>query len=453
MKELSFEKMEEVNGGSYCQLIFHWMSGTIAALILLVFFSNFSYCQNLKFVGSIYDRVNKQPVEYANISVYNMPIGTITNTYGDFVLNLGDSLAKGRLDISSIGYKSCSLPIDSIIGKDTLVISLIPIDYQLDEIVVIPGENDVHTILKNVISKIDDNYTSKKYFMEAFFRHRVYNRRDNEKTVRLTEAAISIHQNHSSTDNKRIQINEIRNSNNYADQNTSVGQKLFYKALGGDQNPIFKTLIVEKVAQKKLLRRLTKNEHFSVSLNGISSFDDELVYIIDFKEESWEFLFKKYNTTHTYQKRRYYVNSKDFAILKAELIWISQNPANKPFVKDDSIMAHQIIQYRKFDNKYYPAYVYLFGGIPDMVSKNDENHVYQHEAELMVNEIATRRKDYERIKNGNLIRHNKVLWDMDYEYSPSFWENYNVLLDYPLNQQYKKDLEFEKSLEKQFKKK
>ena len=27
MKELSFEKMEEVNGGSYCQLICHWMSG------------------------------------------------------------------------------------------------------------------------------------------------------------------------------------------------------------------------------------------------------------------------------------------------------------------------------------------------------------------------------------------------------------------------------------------
>ena len=50
------------------------------------------------------------------------------------------------------------------------------------------------------------------------------------------------------------------------------------------------------------------------------------------------------------------------------------------------------------------------------------------------------------------MKKNTTLWDMDYEYHPAFWENYNLLLDHPLNTKYKKDLEFEKPLEEQFKK-
>ena len=94
----------------------------IALLLFLVLHANRSYSQWLKFVGSVIDIENNQPVPYANISVFNMPVGTCTNSYGYFMLNLPDSLAKGRLDISCIGYKSRSFPIDSLVGKDTLLL-------------------------------------------------------------------------------------------------------------------------------------------------------------------------------------------------------------------------------------------------------------------------------------------------------------------------------------------
>lgn len=424
----------------------------IVAVLFFIFFTNSVFCQNIKIIGSLYNSENNNTIPYANISVYNMPVGTCTNSYGDFVLNLPDSLAKGRLDISCIGYKSRSMPIDSLIGTDTLFISLIPIEYQLEDIVVTPGDNDVHTLLKRVVSKIDNNYTRKKYFLEAFFRHRVFNHKDNDNTVRLTEAAISIHKNHTSKENKKVQINEIRNSNNYAELSTSVGRKLLYNALGGNQNPIVRSMRVERLAQKKFLRKLIKNEHYSVSLNGVSFFDNALVYVIEFKQESWEFLFKKYYTTHTYRKYRYYVSEKDFAILKAEDITISYNPQMIGVI-NDSVASHDFIQYKRFDDKYYPAYVYFYGMIPDMVSKIDDKNFYGHEAELMVNDIATRRKDYDRIKTRNLMSKSKTLWDLEYVYNPTFWENYNLLLDHPLNLQYKTDLEFEKRLEEQFKKK
>ncbi|MBL7965619.1 MAG: carboxypeptidase-like regulatory domain-containing protein [Prolixibacteraceae bacterium] len=424
----------------------------VSILFLIILYAQSSFAQNPKISGSVYDSETNQPVEYASISVRNMPIGTITNAYGDFILNMPDSMAKGRLEISSIGYKSCTFPIDSVIRIEKIVIKLSPIDYILEEVVVVPGINDVQTILKNVVSKMNNNYSGKKYFLEAFFRHRVFNQKKSDQTVRLTEAAISIHQDHTSEDSKRVKINEIRNSENYADMNTSLGQKLFYKVLGGDQNPIYSLLMVERLTQKQYLKKLIDSEHYTPSLTGVDSFDGELVYIMDFKQTSWKFMHKKYYNSHTYKLKRYYINSKDFAILKAENISVSHNSEYKPFLRNDSIQSHWFIQYRKFDDKYYPSYVYLLGGIPDMVSKFDEEHFYNHEAEMMVNEIAVRRKDYDRIKSRNLTKKDKTLWDMDYEYNPTFWKNYNILLDYPLNQQFKKDLEFEKPLEEQFKK-
>jgi hypothetical protein len=160
----------------------------IVAVLILVLLSHPSSAQWLKLVGSIYDSQNNQPV--------------------------------GRLDISCIGYKSRSYSIESLIGKGTLHFSLEPRDYQLADIVVTPGDNDAYSIIKKVISRIDNNYSGKKYFLEAFFRHRVYNVKENNRTVRLTEAAVSVHQDHTSAENKRVQINEIRNSKNYAELNT-----------------------------------------------------------------------------------------------------------------------------------------------------------------------------------------------------------------------------------------
>ena len=299
---------------------------TIAFIVLLLF-SNCTSAQWLNFAGSVYDAKSNAPIPYANISVFNQPIGTCSNINGDFVLNLRDSMRIERLEISCIGYKSRSLQIDSLASFDTFLITLDPVDYQLEDIVVVPGKNDATTILKNVISRIDNNYPRKKYFLEAFFRHRVYNLMEKDKTVRLTEAAISIHQNYYSKENKKVQVNEIRNSENYVEQSTSVGMKLFHKMMGGNQNPIYKTLSAESFVQKDGLKDLAKNENYSLTLSDVSFYGENLVYILEFKQESYEFLFKKYPTIHTFSKFRYYVNAKDYAILKAEFTKINHNPA------------------------------------------------------------------------------------------------------------------------------
>lgn len=223
--------------------------------------------------------------------------------------------------------------------------------------------------------------------------------------------------------------------------------------LGGAQNPIHSALTVEGYTQKKFLKKLVKSQLYSVTLNGISFYDSALVFVIDFKQEYYKFLLKKYKTTHTFFNLRYYINANDYAILKAEFVYSTRNPKlPSGMLKNDSIATQKIIQYRKFDNKYYPSYIYYYGTIDDMNDKYDEDHFYNHDVEIMINEIATRRKDYERIKNRNLIKNNEAVWDLEYDYHPDFWEDYNLLLSNPLKLRYKEDLEFEQSLEEQFRK-
>ena len=426
-------------------------SRKLVAFLLFIFFSGSSFSQNIKLIGSLYNSENKNPIPYANLSIYNMPIGTCTNIYGDFVINLPDSLAENSLEISCIGYKSLSIPIDSLINIDTLTIFMQAHTYNIKDIVIIPGKNDAHSIFKKAISRINNNYPKKKYYLEAFFRHSVFNVKKQDKTTRLTEAAISIHKNHYSVDNNKIQIQKIRNSNNYVALSKSIGKKMLYKVLGGNENPIYRTLRLEAKVQKEWMRKLLKNKHFEISSHEVSFYENSLIHVIEFKQKSWEFMLKTFKTTHTFRKYKYYIDTKDYAILKLVSRDISYNPEYTRSHKNDSVLGEATLSFTKFNEKYYLKHATYYGMVPDRVDVIDENNFNEDETELLVNHIAARRKDYNRIKYRNQLKKEKIIWDMEYEYEPEFWENYNILLDNPLGTKAKNDLEHEVQLEQQFK--
>lgn len=424
----------------------------LITLLQFVLVTNYVAGQSIQFIGSVFDSESHVNIPYVNITIKNEPIGTITNINGDFVFNLPDNFTTHHLEFSCIGYKNLSLPIDSLISLDTLLIPLAPKNYRLKDVVIVPGKNDPKTIMRNVLRKIDNNYPGKKYYLEAFFRHKAYNYRNNVKTVRLTEAAVSILKNQHTKEDSKLQINEIRNSNNYVETNReSFGLRLFYKALYGErQNAILELLRSEKWVNKSRLRALIKDDNYSVVLKNVSFLHDTLVYVIEFKQQTFELLFKKYPVSDTYTIIRYFVNASDYATVKFEKFNISHDPRSRGYVKNDSIGVHIILQYKKFDNNYYLNYAYRFGPFRDQDYKLDSTHFYHHERELLVNELAVRRKDFDRIKYKNQVGKSIALWKLDYKYNPEFWKTYNVLLYNPLDIKSKKDLEFDVPLEEQF---
>lgn len=103
------------------------------SLIILQFMVSLSFGQSLTFSGTVTDTTNT-PIEYAAIGILNKPVGTVSNSNGNFSLSLDSSNLTDTLKISSLGYESEELLISKIEGKKHLNIILIPFAEPLNEI-------------------------------------------------------------------------------------------------------------------------------------------------------------------------------------------------------------------------------------------------------------------------------------------------------------------------------
>lgn len=419
-------------------------------LINISFISMNGFAQHITIKGKIINSYSGTPIPYASITLKNTTLGTCSNNEGNFIFHFPDSI-NHQISISCIGYKTYNIKNSDISGNDTLTIRLSPANYNIDDIVVTPGKNDPKTILRKAIRKIDNNYSAKSYFSKGFFRHKVYNwASENKDLCRLTEAAVSIEGNEINTHRTRIKVNEIRNSVNYVKSDNKF-IRLLDLILNGEKNPLYKLLDYKKYMLKRTLKDLAKNDNYSISLNRVDYIDNDLLYVIDLKLESVTLFLKKIPINGLYQIVRIYINSEDYAIVKIEDFWIDNRKGTISYNKSDSIRGVSILEYRKFENNYYLSYAYKFGILGDQTQKIDNKHYYKHEAFLLINELIIRKKDYERIKRRDAVKRSKPLWNLDFDYNPQFWKNYNILIDNPLNIKDKLSIEYKIPLEKQFK--
>ena len=71
-------------------------------------------------------------------------------------------------------------------------------------------------------------------------------------------------------------------------------------------------------------------------------------------------------------------------------------------------------------------------------------------ATLLVNNILTKRSEYEKVKAKFSSPKDVDLYNQEYKYNSEFWENYNILKLNPMYKQVQKDLEEKETLEEQF---
>jgi hypothetical protein len=169
-------------------------------------------------------------------------------------------------------------------------------------------------------------------------------------------------------------------------------------------------------------------------------------------------MFMRAKCIYAYSLIRLYIDTENFAMLKTERYIIDKHPADfipadlrMKLMKQDSIMAFAIKQYEKIDENYYLKYASLRGRIHDQPDKNEAGKtLYFNETELLINKVITNKKEFDRIKHRDLLKKETPLWDMKYVYDPSFWKNYNILIDKPLDPTVLKDLERDVSLDNQF---
>lgn len=115
-------------------------------LVVLFFSSYVLFAQDYKVSGYVIDSATHEPLAFVNILLNEGIAGGMTDIDGYF--NLRSDQPVTKLKLSYVGYSS-----QEYITKEhkNLIIVLSPTTYNLQEVVVIAGENPAHRIIKNVL--------------------------------------------------------------------------------------------------------------------------------------------------------------------------------------------------------------------------------------------------------------------------------------------------------------
>jgi hypothetical protein len=434
----------------------------ILSLLLsyLSFMPFYSWSQQTEIRGKIIDKETSEVVPFSTISLKDSKIGTCSNSRGEFIFHYPDSLKSSDLKVCCIGYKTKVIQLNSLPSTEIATIYLESEIYEIPEIQIGPNQPTATDMVRHVIRNMHKNYPRSPYYMEGFLRDKVFNLYNN-KNVRLTESAVEIRKKEFGNENNadRVKVIEIRNSYNYSKLGSLWKEKLTRVFWGySTDNPLYNVLQNKDLTDPNALRELVKSDLYNIYISGYTMFDGKPVVIIDLKQEYYEFLFQKKSTNNRlYNLVKLYFDCQSYAMLKTEAYTImnfSKLNLDKDFklnMKQDTIGSFAVKQYEKIDGQYYLKYAGYFGRVHDQPDTGELGKtLYCNETELLINKLITNRKEFNRIKHCDLLEKETPLWDMKYVYDPSFWRNYNILIDKPLDPTVQKDLEKEVPLYDQF---
>lgn len=121
-------------------------------LLILVFQSAEVFSQANTISGKVIDERTGKPLAFVNIVANTETKGTTTDIDGKFSISSGPPLTS--LSFSYVGYEPHTVKLS---GETTLEIKLLRKTFKLQEVIIFPGENPAHRIIRNVTANRKKN--------------------------------------------------------------------------------------------------------------------------------------------------------------------------------------------------------------------------------------------------------------------------------------------------------
>lgn len=126
----------------------------ILIVLIALIFSLSASAQLTRIRGKVFDKETNEPLPFVNVALEGTTIGTTTGFEGEFFIETRDQ-AK-YLAATYMGYQAFRIEI-KIGSFQELEIFLIPETIEIQEIIIKPGENPAHKILRNIIANKEKN--------------------------------------------------------------------------------------------------------------------------------------------------------------------------------------------------------------------------------------------------------------------------------------------------------
>lgn len=127
---------------------------SIGALIIAILFCTDLTAQTTKIRGKITDKNSHEVVPFVNVVLKGTTVGTVSDVNGEYFIET--KTKSDSVVFSCLGYNTLTVPIVNY-SFQTLDVEMDENNFQLNEVVVLPGENPAHTLLKKVIARKDIN--------------------------------------------------------------------------------------------------------------------------------------------------------------------------------------------------------------------------------------------------------------------------------------------------------
>lgn len=414
--------------------------------------------------GKVINAQTGETLPHAHLLLKKTGTGTISNSLGVFSFKIRGKFAGEEITFSFLGYENASLLIPYH-NSDTLWVKMQPKPYNLADVYVLPNGNEAADIVKRAVKNIKRNYHRSSAQMEVFYRNTSF--RDTIAS-QLIESVLLVEDKgitkpYSTT---KVELKEARKSTNYLTPWSDRWQKAFKrmeKYFGGHRNVFHRAVGNNMVRQYRTdwwYQPLTDYETFKYEFHGFEWLDSVKVYKIKFiYDKLWPNGKRASESKHSEDAGFFYINSKDWAILRIEKYWKLLNDQTKWKFHDDYFTKSEI-DYQKINGKYYLKYckartmpngkffVYKNPEAPD--KEKEIEYVQWSENTVLVTKVTTDRKHFDKIRYRERLAKDENSYEVNYPYNAEFWTDYEVLKENPIEERFIREMEWEKSMAVQF---
>ncbi len=362
--------------------------------------------------GKLMENKKGRPVKYASVSVLNKPIGTISNTDGEFLLKLHPNHIRDTLIISSMGYAQIRLPASTLLDEDLFFLN--PISIRIKEVKVTAISTD--RLLEKLRDNYKKNYTASTKLMTAFYRETV--QQDNNY-INVSEAVMEILKSPyiNTTRSDLVRLIKGRKS-----PDVQPFKWMNFKLLGGPftitQLDAIKT--VETFIDKKY------EEVYNYEISNVIWYNNYPVYVVNFRPAL--------TTFYPAFEGKMYVHRETFALLhaeyrisknglkQAETIMIKRKPKN---VKVRPSYVQYEVNYQQYQGKWHLASAQASVKFKIRSKRDKINSEFHSVSDILITNIQP--TNLKRFTRTEKFTQNDIFVDKLGKYDEQFWENYNII--------------------------
>jgi hypothetical protein len=362
--------------------------------------------------GKILESRREDPVSYASVSVLHRPVGTISNTDGEFLLKLHPRHIEDTLVISSMGYARVFIAAHELLDEDLIWMEPISIRIKEVKVTAIAPER----LLENIRENIENNYTSYPKLMNAFYRETV---RQDGGYINVSEAVIEIL--------KAPYIQSVRNDvvrlvKGRQSPDVQPFKWMNFKLQGG---PFTITRLDVVKTMESFIDQ--KYQHlYKYKINRAVWYNEHPVYVLEFEPvggvDFYGFVGELFVHRETFAIVHARFGFNRAGLRKATPVLVKRTP---PGVNARPSFVEYQVNYQRYQGKWQLAAAQASIKFKIRNRRENINSEFHSVSDLLITDIQP--TELKRFQREESFSQRDIFVEMIGNYDPEFWENYNII--------------------------